>query len=306
MTTGEGGWSAYWEQGGTEGEVFVSNKGERHPALAEYWRAIFAEVRDGSSVLDIASGAGSIFASLSDEHGFDLYATDIASVALDQLSARIADVTTIMASADSLPFGDRTFDVVVSQFGIEYAGIDAFAEAARVVAGGGRLVVLAHVRDGYIDGPNKAQLAEAILVRDSGFIARAVELTSVAFGNDPARLAKEEQAFVPLIQVLGQAVKRCQRGVHSYLLAGFRQLYENRRQYDASDIVEWLEGMDGEVARAIDRINVMRAAASSETDMATIGQGLIAAGFAAIELEHFRVPNNDLPLAWILQAVRSN
>lgn len=306
MTTGEGGWSEYWEREGTQGEVFVSIRGERHPALAEHWRAFFADVDAGSSVLDIASGAGSIFASLPDEHGFDLYASDIAATALNQLSARIANVTTVVSSADSLPFADRTFDVVVSQFGIEYAGIEAFAEAARVVAGGGQLAVLAHVRDGYIDGSNKAQLAEAQLTRESGFIARAIELTRAAFGNDPVRHAREEQAFVPLIQALGQAVERCPRGVHSYLLGGFRKLYENRRRYDAQDIVQWLEGMDDEVARAIDRLKVMRAAASDADDMATVRQGLAAAGFAAIELDHFTVPNNDLPLAWNLRTVRPN
>jgi len=306
MTTGEGGWSEYWQKDDSKGEVFVSLKGERHPALAEHWREFFADVDAGSSVLDIASGAGSVFASLPDGHGFDLYACDLAAAALEQLSERIANVTTVVSSADRLPFGDRSFDVVVSQFGVEYAGIDAFTEAARVVARGGQLAVLAHVRDGYIDARNKAELAEAKLVKDSGFIARAVELTRAAFGNDVSRLASEEQSFVPLIQAVSQGVKRCPRGVHSYLLSGFRQLYENRRRYDAQDIVQWLEGMNDEVAKAVDRINVMRAAASSEADMGTIQQELIAAGFTGIELEHFVVPNNDLPLAWKLRAMRSN
>lgn len=304
MTTGEGGWSEYWEQDGTQGEVFVSIKGKRHPALAEHWRAFFADIDADSSVLDIASGAGSIFASLPDEHGFDLYASDIAAAALELLSGRITDVTTVVSSADSLPFGDATFDVVVSQFGIEYAGIDAFAEAARVVASGGRLAVLAHIRDGYIDASNKAQLAEAILARDSGFIARAVELTRAAFGNDPARLAREEEAFVSLIQALGQAVIRCKRGVHSHLLGGFRRLYENRRHYDAADIVQWLEGMDDEVARAIDRLSRMRNAALSEEDIRTVQGDLQNFGLNDVQAEPF-MAGHKRPVAWDIGARRT-
>ena len=110
MTTG-GGWSEYWQQDGAEGEVFVSATGERHPALDEHWRALFAGMLAGSSVLDIASGAGSIYASLLDAHGFDLYAADIAAEALDALSERIANVTAVVSSADSLPCASTTLSL---------------------------------------------------------------------------------------------------------------------------------------------------------------------------------------------------
>ena len=303
MTNGDRGWSEYWEQEGAQGEVFVSLKGKRHPVLAEHWRDFFAGVAAESRVVDIASGAGSIFASLPEGHTLDLHALDISSSALEQLSNRLPGVTTVESSADSLPFDDRSFDIVVSQFGIEYAGVAAFAEAGRVVATGGRLVVLVHIRDGYIDSNNKAQLAEAILTKESGFIPRAIELTETAFGNDPARLAKDEQAFVPLIEVVGAAIARCRQGVHSYLLSGFQQLYENRIQYDLPDIVQWLEGMSGEVDRAIDRLTRIRNAALNEQDIESVRADLESLAFTDLEVGPYSA-GHDRPLAWRINALR--
>lgn len=305
MTNGDRGWSEYWEQEGAQGEVFVSIKGKRHPVLAEHWQELFAAIEAGSRVLDVASGAGSIFASLPDGHGLKLYASDIAPAALEQLSKRIQGVTTAEASADSLPFDDRSFDVVVSQFGIEYAGIGAFAEAGRVVDSGGRLVVLAHIEDGYIDTNNKAQLAEAKLTKECAFIARAIELTKAAFANDPDRLAKEEQAMIPLISTMGEAVGRCRQGVHAYLLGGFRKLYENRRQYDESDIVGWLEGMAGEVDRSIDRLTRIRSVALGEQQIETVRADLQGLSFTDLVVEPY-MAGHERPLAWRIDARRGD
>ena len=73
------GWSDYWEKDGAAGgEVFVNAKGGRHPALAEFWLSRFADLAEGARVLDVASGAGSIYAHLDPGHGLDLHATDIA------------------------------------------------------------------------------------------------------------------------------------------------------------------------------------------------------------------------------------
>ncbi len=137
------GWSDYWEKDGAAGgEVFVNAKGGRHPALAEFWLSRFADLAEGARVLDVASGAGSIYAHLDPGHGFDLNATDIAPEALEALAKRIEGVSTEVSGAENLPYEDASFDLVVSQYGIEYAGSEAFSEAARLVRPGGSLATL--------------------------------------------------------------------------------------------------------------------------------------------------------------------
>ncbi len=301
------GWSEYWEKDGAAGgEVFVSGKGDRHPALETYWRAVFAELGAGARVVDIASGAGSIYAHLDADHGLDLHASDIAPEALEALAERIAGVTTAVSGASELPYDDASFDLVVSQFGIEYAGRDAFAEAGRIVTAGGSLTALVHIEDGYVDSNNKAQLDEAELTARIEFIKRSIDLTNRAFSGNKALLQKTEQAYVPLIQEMGEAVRRCPRGIHAYLLAGFRKLYDNRQQYRKSDIVGWLEQMDDELSKTLDRLSRMRQAAMSSEDMDIVKEQLEAGGLSDVTAAPFETEGNELPIAWSLKAKRLN
>lgn len=300
-----GGWSEYWRQDSADGEVFVNAKGDAHPALAAFWASVFAAEAPGTRVLDVASGAGSIYAHLPADHGFELHATDIAPEALATLSERVAHVTTTVASAADMPFDDGSFDLVLSQFGVEYAGAQAFTEAARLVAAGGRLVILAHIEDGYIDSNNKAQLDEAFVARETNFIELAKALTEATFKKGGKALSKREKAIVPAIQALAAAHRRCAQGVHAHLLAGFRQLYENRHQYDLVDITGWLDGMQGELVKTIDRLTRMRAAALSEHDVNSIRAMLKGAGFTDAGIETFSTPGNERPVAWELVAKRA-
>ncbi len=301
----DSGWSEYWEKDGAAGgEVFVSGQGGRHPALAERWKDVFARLSKGARILDVASGAGSIYAHLDAEHGFDLHATDIASEALDVLSERIAGVTTAVAGADELPYEDQSFDLVVSQFGIEYAGREAFAEAGRVVNIGGQLAALVHVEDGYVDSNNKAQLVEAELLREIDFIGRAIDLTNRAFSGNKALIDETEEAFVPLIRQVSEAIRRCPQGIHAYLLAGFKKLYEGRQQYRKADIVGWLEEMNTELSKTLDRLGRMRAAAMSADDMAAIVASLEACGLSGVSAEPFETEGNEKPIAWSLTGKR--
>ena len=299
-------WSEYWEKDGAEsGEVFISGQGDRHPALAEFWRAVFADLSAGARVVDVACGAGSIYAHLAAGHGFELHATDIAAEALAALSERIDGVTTAAASADDLPYDDASFDLVVSQFGMEYAGLDAFKEAARIVRDGGRLVALAHIQNGYVDSNNKAQLKAAEVARKTRFIELARDLTETAFKKGGKALAKRENRFVPAIKELAATQRYCKRGVHAHLFVGFRQLYENRQQYDLADITGWLDGMQGELDKSIDRLTRMRAAALSDNEIGSLRTMLESAGLNDISIKEFMTPGNELPVAWELVAKRA-
>jgi ubiquinone/menaquinone biosynthesis C-methylase UbiE len=304
MSTTDQGWVDYWQHDGEGGEVFVNSKGERHPALAEYWNHAFEGVAGRSRVIDIASGAGSIFAHLSPDHGLELFAADIAEEALEALKARIPGVTTVACPAEAVPYGDGYFDLVVSQFGIEYAGIEAFTEAGRLVAAGGCLAALCHVEDGYIDSNNKAQLEEARLVDEMRFIDLAKDLTRVAFSNDANAMQQSEAVFAPVMSKVAAGVERCPRGIHCHLFRGFRQLFEQRRAYDATDITTWLEQMRADLDKNIDRLSRMRAAALSKADVTTIAENLTAVGLQEIQFNLFATPGNELPVAWKLSAWR--
>jgi len=304
MSGSERGWSDYWQKDGAKGEVFVSAEGERHPALGEFWRQHLRELEVGTRVIDLASGAGSVYAHLPQDHDFDLFAADISAVALEALTRRFPGVATLACSADKVPLDDASFDLVVSQFGVEYAGLDAFAEAARLVAPGGRFVALCHIRDGYIDSGNRAQLKEAQLVLDVGFIDAAAGLAEAAFGSDAEAIRRAESEFLPVARQVGEGIGRCRKGIHTYLFFGFRELYEKRQQYDLPDITGWLDGMRGELDMNIDRLSRMCKAALSAQDVEKIHELFESQGLEDVHCTPFETPGNKLPVAWNLTAGR--
>ena len=306
MSNSEKGWSDYWQKDSADGEVFVNADGERHPALAEFWQAHFASLRDGSRVIDLASGAGSIYAHLPKEHTFQLSATDISDVALEALQERFPQVSTVVCSTDAIPLDDQSFDAVVTQFGAEYAGVRAFAEAARLVAPGGEFIGLCHIRDGYIDSANRRQLAEAKIVAEQEFIDRAIRLVTAAFSGDSAALKSAQDSFATAATPVGEGIRRCRKGIHTYLIQGFRQLYERRKQYDLADITDWLDAMRGELGVNLDRLTRMCAAALSESDVNEIRRIFEEQGLEDVHCMPFETPGNELPVAWNLTAQKGS
>lgn len=302
MSGSDRGWSDYWQKDGAKGEVFVNAQGDRHPALADFWRQHFEELDDGSKIIDLASGAGSVFAHLPEAHGFTLFAADISDVALEALAKRFANVTTVACSADTVPLDDASFDLVVSQFGVEYAGLGAFAEAARLLAPGGRFIGLCHIEEGYIDSSNRAQLEEAQLVSDLGFVDKAIDLATAAFMPDAEAQRLAQGEFIPVADQVAAGTSRQKKGIHSYLFFGFRELFQKRSQYDLSDITGWLEGMRGELDMNIDRLSRMCKAALSRNDVDEIQKIFEAQGLEDVNCTPFETPGNELPVAWELTA----
>ena len=104
----------------------------------------FAGVAAGEAVLDIGTGTG-VVAITAARAGARVSALDLTPALLEQAreNSRIAgvDVTWTEGDAESLPYPDASFDVVLSQFGHMFAPRPdvAVAEMRRVLRPGGRV-----------------------------------------------------------------------------------------------------------------------------------------------------------------------
>ena len=297
-------WSQYWQDEGRSGEVFVDAKGRKHPALTQFWTETLASLPDKASVVDIACGAGSVFAEVAGADRLQLFANDISADAVELLQRRMPEVSTEVADARSLPYDDQRFDQVVSQFGVEYAGIEAFLEAARLIKSGGSLVTLSHFRNGYIDSRNAIELTSAEAVLASGFIDHAAAVTAAVFADDRSAFDKAFAGFQPAEQTLAAAHDRHSQGVHSHLYAGFRQLFENRDRYAEADIHAWLNDMRAEVDRTVLRLTTMRNVALGDDEVRKLSAQLASAGLTDTSFEPFEIAGNDRPVAWQIRARR--
>lgn len=301
MTDSEN-WSDYWQDEGQSGEVFVDASGRKHPALTRFWTDALATLPDASTVVDIACGAGSVFAEVAGVDRLQLFANDISADAVELLQKRMPAVSTRVADAKSLPYDDRSFDRVVSQFGVEYAGLDAFMEAARLIKSGGSLVTLSHYRDGYIDSRNAIELDAANDLLSGRFIDHAAAVTRAVFADDRSAFDQAFARFQPAEQALAAAHDRHNQGVHAHLYAGFRQLFEHRDRYAEADIHAWLDDMRGEVDRTVLRLATMRSAALTAEHVAELAARFAAAGLVDVCIEPFEISGNDKPVAWQVSA----
>ncbi|NWG73467.1 MAG: class I SAM-dependent methyltransferase [Rubrivivax sp.] len=143
-------WARYWA-GGALHACATSYGAEYGGAIAEFWRDVFGGLQPGQRVLDIATGNGALprllFACRSDVECDAVDLSPVAPTWVDQLPPaarqrlRFHDNT----AAEGLSFADGRFDLVVSQYGLEYCQLgDAAAQVRRVLGSRGRVAMVIH------------------------------------------------------------------------------------------------------------------------------------------------------------------
>lgn len=121
---------------------FAGLTGETVPLLREA-----AGIRAGSTVLDIGSGPGHVSAALAGS-GAVVTGIDFSARMVDVARSHYPQVTFQEADAEQLPFGEATFDAVVSNFVIHHLARPdvVFGEARRVLRPGGRFAFVVFER----------------------------------------------------------------------------------------------------------------------------------------------------------------
>ncbi|MDE2368627.1 MAG: class I SAM-dependent methyltransferase [Burkholderiales bacterium] len=114
-----------------------------------------ADLRAGEAVLDIAAGNGNATLAAARRHT-TVTSTDYVQALLDRGRARAqAEALTVefrLADAEALPFGDASFDAVLSTFGVMFTPDQrrAAAEMLRVTRPGGRIAMANWTPGGFI------------------------------------------------------------------------------------------------------------------------------------------------------------
>jgi SAM-dependent methyltransferase len=124
--------------------------------LESFWREVFATTRPGAKILEIGCGSAEVSLWAAEAgRGFRITATDVHHH-VDAVR-RHADLSFLGGvSAEALPFPGGAFDMVVSNFGIEYAPRDAsMTELARVLRPGGAAALVMHSADSTITASSR-------------------------------------------------------------------------------------------------------------------------------------------------------
>ena len=306
-------WSNYW-QGRTAGEAGAALVGagvETDTELAAFWADVFEGLAPETRVLDMACGAGSALRAAHGAGLTELTGADISPDAVTSLKAAIPGAEGHVTGADKTSFPDGAFDLVVSQFGFEYAGWQAATpEMIRLIAPGGQFTAIAHLAGGAIEAEVRDKLDECIELDGAGFIPVAETMFTALFAADADPEAAEKQEALKTAIARFQSAEQklaslaaTQGGQAKHLHDGARALYQRRQAYKLEDVLGWLSGMSAEIAAYHGRMKSMTDAALSEDDAVALMALFTSAGFTAEPLTKLKLDGEAA--AWVLKAQRS-
>jgi ubiquinone/menaquinone biosynthesis C-methylase UbiE len=309
-------WDRYW-RGMKEGGQFGVG-GASHPRLNQFWREYFSSMGTLAApkkMIDIGCGDGAVVAAAADTLGdecLQLTSLDISRHSLDLMRQRYPDVDGVVADALHIPFDSWSFDLVTSQFGVEYAGRAAFVEAARLVAPGGQLALLVHHRASIMYEDCSASLDAVEVLKACQFIARSITLFETGFamlrGADRSPYDAAAQDMLPAYRELERIMQR--RGKHvagDTLLRLYEDvdtIHQHMEQYDPAEILRWLAKMDTELDGYARIMRAMRDAALSEQQFLAVSEAVKDAGLTVQQALPLRGDEVGLPIAWVLTAHR--
>lgn len=216
------------------------------------WRQFFCSLPANTRVLDIATGNGVllVWAAAAAKHsGHSLRLTGIDLADIDPAKflpghRELLEGVEFLGgiSAEQLPFDDGSFDVVVSQYGMEYAELSpALAEAARVLPPTGRLHWLAHSDASVVVEQGRDTLEDIALLLNSHGPFHAMQDFITAWG----RGRKVQRSLAQLTEALKRAEQYCAAHPQAKLvrqLAGAILATANgMEKYRPDDTQRWLD-----------------------------------------------------------------
>ena len=311
-------WETYWQGTGKAGAY--ASGGVSHPAILAFWDEFFRTVQQvygAPGIIDIASGNGAVveraLAVLGGERP-QFTSLDVSAVSIENIRSRFPGVRGLIADARSIPLDSGGFDVVTSQFGVEYAGVEAIEEAARLVAAQGRLALLLHSKASSIHKECEESLDAIVRLRQSKFIPYAVRMFQAGFeacrGADRAHYEAAATQLVPAVKALESILEQYGRHVAgdtvARLYADVNTIHRAIQRYDPAEVLGWLARMDSELDAYMGRMSSMCRAALDSDAFERILAGVRKRGFTALHAGPLYAPGHDRPLSWALVAARSS
>jgi ubiquinone/menaquinone biosynthesis C-methylase UbiE len=310
-------WSHYWETTDSDGVGAVRGE-QQAKALNAWWSARFDEVfaeNPPTSLLDMACGAAvvaRVAKNRPDAAKLNCVCTDYSPGALVSARQGLGSdlVTYCAADARKSPFADAGFDLVVSQYGLEYGGENAFGEAARLVAPGGHMLALVHTRGGGIDTECATNLAVLSMAIEEDIIGQTARLLKSAETSDGEETRALEREFEACFERIGAALTKSGPGrAYDYVVRlanDLAQIYNRRANHMPHELANWLDVKNGELEAFQIRMRTMTNAAMDETEIDSIKALMAEAGLKDVSASKLVFESEKASSAWAITARAAN
>lgn len=295
---GEDHWSAYWAQrdnARTRG-CLPNAAGSVDQAQERWWQQFAATLPRKARVLDLGTGNGFVLRKLQAARpDLKLIGVDSATVlppAPERIQLRAG------VAIEDLPFGECSFDAVVSQFGYEYADTGRGAgEIARVLGPGGKLSMIVHHRGGPIVCHNLARrdgirwiLKDRKLLDDAVRFASARQMLDLPVPPNFLRMLEEARAL-PAPQA-----------VAAEIVQAVLQMLVARRASPPAEVVTGMRRIEAMALDESSRIDALEHAARSDDGINALADELRTAGLSVEAPGTVSESPGAHPFAWLINA----
>ncbi|WGL16355.1 class I SAM-dependent methyltransferase [Microbulbifer bruguierae] len=313
-------WQNYWRGAYAAGNK-VAN-GTDLSAVSQFWHNFFVlagkKLVDPASplrVLDVASGGGAILKyavdGLTPEY-VSPFCMDISASAVKGVCERAIGTQGIVADAATWPLIPECMDVIVSQFGVEYAGLAAVSDMGLSVRPGGHLAMLLHYHDGAIHRECTANLQGIVGLERCRFIELSLAMFRDAFevlrGGPREPYEASSKALIPAFRKLEDLMANLGMSVANGLLLQVYKdvdhIHTNLPKFDRDEVLAWLQSLHRELAEFAGRMGSMCDAAADRGAFEQLLKQIRENGFEILEAGALVSDQHDWPLAWKLVAGR--
>jgi ubiquinone/menaquinone biosynthesis C-methylase UbiE len=205
-------WSAYWANG-TLHSLSGSFSGNYGGALEHFWLNVFRLLPANSHVLDIATGNGALPKMLLDTETnlpMRIDAVDLAELAPSWIARSTPETRARVhfharTPAEALPFADSSFDLCMSQYGIEYSELQrSIPQALRVTKPSGLIAWVMHHRESrpvQLACEDRAHCAWLLSPKGPFDAAAAAVIPAAQSSSPEARKALQQNAAAEKIRL---------------------------------------------------------------------------------------------------------
>lgn len=253
-------WNEFWETESDSHEVFICGGDDKNTTLSMLWQSVFSKFNNEDRIVDVASGAGSLYRSIDTSRFSDLVAVDCSASALAILHKDLPSVRTIEQDIRKLHTMISDADQIVSQFGIEYGGINAFEASIGILSDGGSIHCLCHADSSSIPVQQQQQLEGIELIKSSEFLLLAMRCISAMYKNDVPLIEKSIEQFRRVEPLLAGFASKYPATFAAHIHSSLKSMIIRLKHYDEKVVTQWCENAliqcDELASRARDILNV--------------------------------------------------
>lgn len=290
-------WERYWQETPSIQAVYTDKEGNPHQDIVTFWQSVVdeASVAGGTKLVDIACGNGALFKSVRLPRDVVLTGVDCAHQALQQFKRFFPEAMTLPVINNVIPTQIANHHLYLSQFGIEYIGIDAFSHVVDLMPTKSRFVALSHIHNGHIWTRYRQEQSAIAWILNNGYIQCALETVGLLFSSTFE--VSHQEAFEAQHAELLKWCERVPYGGHVHLYQGVSSLIGQWQAYEKKDIETWLEGMEQQLIASERRLQHMCSIAITEAQIGELAKTLTSrvTSFSAIP---FYASFATLPVAW--------